>query len=202
MRGSTFDICSSISAKHTVPINHVRQYLSEFQAMDIDMNGSLSMEEFQGAIRDKIGLGPEDEVPESLLVQLFKDANIDSDDRISFEEYVLWANGTMFMEDLVVTTDDEKSLRHMSRELGILIPDVERLKKAYNSFDQNGSGEIDETEFKNVVCSLMNARPEDVSPQKLQRYWREADRDGGGTLDFDEFVEWCVQMGEGAAPMI
>jgi Ca2+-binding EF-hand superfamily protein len=34
--------------------------------------------------------------------------------------------------------------------------------------------------------------PSDVPQSRLERYWREIDLDGSGTVDFEEFVIWML----------
>lgn len=49
--------------------------------------------------------------------------------------------------------------------------------------------------------------PSDVPQSRLERYWREIDLDGSGTVDFEEFVIWMLggtrggtRGGTGVAP--
>ena len=66
----------------------------------------------------------------------------------------------------------------------------EEFRSAFNLFDADNSGYIDEDELANVMRSLGL----DLDANELHLLFIEMDVDGGGTIDFDEF---CVVMAQG-----
>jgi len=45
-----------------------------------------------------------------------------------------------------------------------------------------------------MMCKLLRVDdPSKISQQRLQRFWREADTDGSGEIDFREFCHWYLK---------
>lgn len=85
----------------------------------------------------------------------------------------------------------ERRTRQLAREHGMPLPDVEALTNFFNEFDTDGSGEIDEDEFRGILYKIIGVKTEtDVPLKRLQRYWREVDMDGDGSITFNEFLIW------------
>ena len=70
-----------------------------------------------------------------------------------------------------------------------------RLRPVFDEFDKDKSGSINKKEMKKV---LKKAKLANMTDEKIKALIKEADGDGSGDIDFDEFVE-CVanQVGEG-----
>jgi len=62
---------------------------------------------------------------------------------------------------------------------------VEELKEAFKLFDKDGNGSISTKELREVMKSL----GEQLSNSEVEEMMREADTDGDGEIDFDEFVK-------------
>ncbi|XP_060062994.1 calmodulin-like [Ylistrum balloti] len=63
-------------------------------------------------------------------------------------------------------------------------------REAFSMFDKNGDGHINSTELGTVMRSLGQA-PTD---EDLFKIIHDADNDGSGTVDFDEFVEMMIRF--------
>ena len=51
---------------------------------------------------------------------------------------------------------------------------MSKVKKKFDEFDSDGSGEIDEGEFKDMLTFFMKVKSlDDVPPQRFQRFWQE-----------------------------
>ena len=59
------------------------------------------------------------------------------------------------------------------------------MRACFRSFDKNGDGKIDRRELDAVFRELGRVLP----PNDIDRIISLADRDGSGTLDYDEFVQ-------------
>ncbi|RLN17926.1 putative calcium-binding protein CML8 [Panicum miliaceum] len=67
------------------------------------------------------------------------------------------------------------------------------IKEAFDLFDIDGSGTIDAREL-NVA---MRALGFEMTPEQINQMIAEVDKDGSGTIDFDEFVHMMTdKMGE------
>jgi Ca2+-binding EF-hand superfamily protein len=180
-----FDLCMQLSKEHNAPLHEVRSAHDEFLKLDLDMSGQLSMMEFEAVMRQRLGLTPGAYVPKHLLLDL------DGCKVVSFKEFFDWQRKAQWNEELLVPDEKERELRRFAQENGIHLQDLDRLKKTFDSFDEDGSGTIDKPEFKQVLCKVLRLKdPMDVSQQLFQRYWREADVDNSGSIDFGEFALW------------
>lgn len=61
---------------------------------------------------------------------------------------------------------------------------MEVLKQAFDLFDVDGSNSIDENELKDAMLALGF----EASKQDVARIMAEIDKDGSGTIDFEEFL--------------
>lgn len=61
---------------------------------------------------------------------------------------------------------------------------MEDLKRTFDIFDTDGSGKISSSELKEVMSKL----GEELNDFQISEMIREADKDGDGEIDFDEFV--------------
>lgn len=71
---------------------------------------------------------------------------------------------------------------------------VDKLKKAFDHYDLDGSGVIEYNEFLNMIRELLNVTNEDdLSKVRVYRFWKEIDRDSSGEVDFPEFCAWYLK---------
>merc|ERR1740115_17212 len=113
---------------------------------------------------------------------------------LTFEEFVQWSIHTAFAEEVVVRCKKERELRSIARDFDMTILDIESVQRVFNDFDTDGSGEIEEDEFRKIVLKLMKVKNEsDLSERRLERYWRDVDTDGGGSIGFVEFLCWYTK---------
>jgi len=61
---------------------------------------------------------------------------------------------------------------------------IEEMKEAFNLFDEDGDGEITEEDLGNLLSSLGDV----ATPAQVHDLFMEVDEDGGGSIDFDEFM--------------
>merc|ERR1712194_937354 len=53
------------------------------------------------------------------------------------------------------------------------------------------SGQICKDEFSKIIAELIRVKtPSDVPQERFEHYWREADIDQSGQIDFEEFLIW------------
>lgn len=61
---------------------------------------------------------------------------------------------------------------------------LEELKQAYDMFDKDGDG-ISKEELEDAMKTFGKA----PTPDELDEMMRNADEDGSGTIDFEEFIK-------------
>merc|ERR1711874_769510 len=90
---------------------------------------------------------------------------VDSDGTIEFEEFI------SMMKKKASEVDEEADLR-----------------EAFKIFDRDKDGFISMKELKKV-CSMMGTM---LTKEELDQFMAEADKDGNGKLDYDEFVKMLL----------
>eukprot|EP00930_Biecheleria_cincta_P018032 TRINITY_DN14173_c0_g1_i2.p1 TRINITY_DN14173_c0_g1~~TRINITY_DN14173_c0_g1_i2.p1 ORF type:complete len:524 (-),score=124.48 TRINITY_DN14173_c0_g1_i2:204-1775(-) len=173
---SKFDRCMHLSRKYDKPVSFIKRCMEDFSQIDEDGNGEISKQEFQNAVARMCDLPEGQRGPEHLTTRLIQmllnhrkeQMDADADFAVTFEDYLLWYISSTFSEELSGTSAQEKSMRQIARDTGIPLPEIERMKKYYDKFDTDGSGDIDKEEFFAVLCSVLNVKnPDDLSQQML-----------------------------------
>jgi len=198
--GSTaLDSPLDLAQKYGLPIEEVWQRQQEFTAFDsIGGCGVLTEDEFALLVRKRCNLSPTCEIPQHLLNRHRSSARDVDSDIVTFEDYILWTVNTAYSEEMLVTDLAERKLREFARRHDFLLPDVEMIKEVFDRFDNLHEGVLDEKRFRLVLFQLLDVRnPSDISAKKMQRYWREVDRDRSGSVAFQEFLLWYLTFFDG-----
>jgi len=61
------------------------------------------------------------------------------------------------------------------------------MRSVFQGFDKDGSGKIDKNELKAVFAEMGKS----FTDQELHRMIELADKDGSGTLEYEEFIAYC-----------
>eukprot|EP00927_Polykrikos_kofoidii_P051496 TRINITY_DN45295_c0_g1_i1.p1 TRINITY_DN45295_c0_g1~~TRINITY_DN45295_c0_g1_i1.p1 ORF type:complete len:715 (+),score=117.43 TRINITY_DN45295_c0_g1_i1:65-2209(+) len=152
----------------------------------------MSAEMFKTKIRRICGLESYSRIPPHLM----RVGGMDSFERgfITFEEFARWSMHTAFSEEVMVKDKVEREMRRIARKLQLPLSDVEMVKRVFDEFDANGTGEVEAEGFKNIIVALMKVKSvADLGPQRLERYWREVNTVTSGAVTFPEFLTWYVK---------
>ena len=133
----------------------IKELKELFKSLDVNGDGSLSLEELQKGLRDK-------ENGDKML-EVLKAADTDGSGEINYTEF------------LAATIDANIFMRE------------DYLRTAFNMFDKDGSGKIDNEEVINLLQGedLGNF----VSKDAIGAAMKEIDQNGDGEIDFEEFME-------------
>eukprot|EP00927_Polykrikos_kofoidii_P067429 TRINITY_DN62921_c0_g1_i1.p1 TRINITY_DN62921_c0_g1~~TRINITY_DN62921_c0_g1_i1.p1 ORF type:complete len:580 (-),score=78.00 TRINITY_DN62921_c0_g1_i1:253-1992(-) len=176
--------------EYGLQVQQVREIQHDFKTFDVENNGQIPFESFVKLIRTRAALPPEASIPPHLL-GCMQGVDEDASGTISLEEFIQWSVRTAWSEELLTQCPQEREIRELAREQSMLLPDVERIKKMFDEFDTDGSGEIEEGEFRDILYKLLKVKNlSDVPDMRLKRYWREVDMDGSGAIVFKEFLIW------------
>ena len=63
------------------------------------------------------------------------------------------------------------------------------LKEAFKIFDKNKNGYIEAKELRSVTTTLGQR----LTDEEFQEFWNEADQNGDGKLDYNEFINIMLQ---------
>ena len=67
--------------------------------------------------------------------------------------------------------------------------DAQRMRKAFEAFDSDGSGFISADELRAILSSSTSSRPHGVTDAEVEEIIADFDADGNGEFDYDEFLE-------------
>eukprot|EP01099_Mayorella_cantabrigiensis_P008148 TRINITY_DN7511_c0_g1_i1.p1 TRINITY_DN7511_c0_g1~~TRINITY_DN7511_c0_g1_i1.p1 ORF type:complete len:325 (-),score=74.95 TRINITY_DN7511_c0_g1_i1:157-1131(-) len=143
-----------------------------FDKYDKDKSGEISYKEFEDLCFD-LGhkLSPEE------LVKATKILDADGSKSISYPEFQKWWQ----------TDDKFKNLHFGSTEQEA----VSRAIKYFRRYDRDKSGTLDKKEFKRVHEKLV---AEKLTTKDYHSVLEELDTDHSGTISFNEYVEWLVNV--------
>jgi len=181
-----------IAKKYRFDPREVRDQLEEFRCHDTRKRGLLSRAEFILAVRERLGLASDAELPDAIVHEIFTRVDSSGDESIDFEEFVVWAQTAVFSEfAVVVANPDEKQIREMSRAHSIPISLVEKIWDEFRRTDLNGNRQIEKHEFFALLRVLHHSKDQSAIPEeRLVRYWQDADIDHDGAINFQEFLLW------------
>lgn len=157
-----------------------------FVKYDADNSGLMDFDEFKVMLPD-LGI----KLSEAKALKYFRMCDVDNSGEIDFEEFKV----------ALYTIDPASGNTIGFKPSSLLTP-----QDAFEMFDEDGSGEIEEDEFGECVLSLIsisgctaarNSRLHaalcleymnvEVTDEQLETLFNQADTDGGGTVDYEEF---------------
>lgn len=99
---------------------------------------------------------------EDEILELVMESDLNGDGTIDFEEFA-----------------------EMMKKKSSETDQTEGLKEAFKIFDRNKNGQIETVELKNVL----NMMGQSLTDEEFEMFWREADLNNDGKLDYDEFIK-------------
>jgi Ca2+-binding EF-hand superfamily protein len=100
---------------------------------------------------------------------------------------------------------DTYEIVRIAMDLAMSVEDVIAAKEAFDSFDGDGNGKLDKTEFRVAVETLINRQlshklldeetGERINNAICDSYMWDGDQDSDGVIDFREFVYWYSSNG-------
>jgi hypothetical protein len=113
----------------------------------------------------------------------------------TLEPFIEWYRMNMFGSISMANQSERESLIYDLADKHQVTPQtIDNVRKRFDEFDTDGSGQIDYDEFVVMMCKLLRVKDvSQISAPRLQRFWREADVDGSGEIDFEEFCNWYLK---------
>eukprot|EP00931_Biecheleriopsis_adriatica_P039374 TRINITY_DN22520_c0_g1_i1.p1 TRINITY_DN22520_c0_g1~~TRINITY_DN22520_c0_g1_i1.p1 ORF type:complete len:396 (+),score=52.58 TRINITY_DN22520_c0_g1_i1:80-1267(+) len=191
---NAWDMVVSLARQHLMPVKEVRRLLQEFRAVDVNGDGSLSLDEFEFAIRKRYDYPEDADLPEDLLLKHWKWTDRDCTNEVDFPEFMRWMLQTEWTESLLVPVERERQLRSISRDMNLRLPDVEYVRKLFDKYDIDRNDSMDRSEFNAMICEILHLDQAEVTAAQLHRYWNEAIGRSGISLSFEDFVKWYFNV--------
>ncbi|CAN6343705.1 unnamed protein product [Urochloa humidicola] len=145
----------------------ISEFREAFAFFDKDGDGCITVEELATVMGSLQGQRPSAEE----LREMIRDADADGNGTIEFAEFL----GLMARKSAGAGGD------------GAADPD-EELREAFKVFDKDQNGYISATELRHVMINL----GEKLTDEEVEQMIREADLDGDGQVNYDEFVRMMM----------
>ncbi|CAM0949060.1 unnamed protein product [Alopecurus aequalis] len=142
----------------------LREFREAFAFFDNDGDGRISAEELSTVVRS-LGQSPTDEE----LRDMVRDVDADGNGTIEFSEFLALMSRQREAADADGSADEE-------------------LREAFGVFDRDHDGHISKEELRHVMISL----GEKLTDEEVEGMIAEADLDGDGLVNFDEFVRMMM----------
>ncbi|XP_065014852.1 calmodulin-like protein 8 isoform X1 [Musa acuminata AAA Group] len=163
----------------------ITEFYATFCLFDKNGDGCITFEELSTVIKS-LGLKPNEGEVHKMISEI--DAN--GNGTIEFQEFLnLMASKLnkvkqeLFMASHRMVSPRSIFIQHTFSWQGIDSED--ELKEAFKVFDKDQNGFISATELRNVMISL----GEKLTDEEVAQMIREADLDGDGQVNFEEFVK-------------
>merc|ERR1719331_1449497 len=130
-----------------------------------------------------------------------KEADVDGNGKLDYDEFVMRAMGQNPTEDellnmiLEVDLDGNGTIEfpeflELMKQKATEDDDADTIREAFKIFDRDKDGFISTKELKKVTTML----GQQLTKEEVEEFMKEADVDGNGKLDYDEFVKMMLQQ--------
>jgi hypothetical protein len=193
MPETEFEGMTLVANNFSLPISEIWKHKQDFEALDVDLNGSVSLEEFAKGVRDRCNIPYDKPIPKELL-----DMNwFDTQGNINFEKYLGWALRVENTEHMLVTDPEERLLRRLSRDHKLSPPEVDRAKRVFDDSCLDGESVLREPGFRALMAKLLQADEKDIPNDTFRRCWTELVRGNPAHgIEFGTFLGWYVKSAD------
>ena len=142
------------------------EYKEAFALFDKDGSGTISGQEL-GQVMRSLGQIPTNSELEDMVMEVDSNGN----GEIDFPEFC----------ELMGKMNGSRGSKEQQEEM---------LRDAFKVFDKDGGGSISSAELRHVLTNLGDK----LTDEEVDEMMREADMDGNGEIDYDEFAK--IMMGD------
>eukprot|EP00941_MAST-03F_sp_MAST-3F-sp1_P004843 g4843.t1 len=159
-----------ISRPHNIDDPREMDVETSFKKYDVDGSGKVNLKEL-GLICADLGVV----IPQSVLKVAMKSLDSDGSGELEYDEFMRWWLSDQYVKALVVNGTELEERRELIR--------------IYQTFDKDGSGLIDEDEFRDMFKELKESGQMNKS-MTMKNALLALDPDESGTVSFNEFLVW------------
>jgi len=130
--------------------------------------------------------------------------DLEKKDHINFHEFVQWFFTNGFRDEINIFDEstEQRYLKKVAKAHNISLVDVELCNDKFKKTDLNSDGIIEFDEFVVLVYSMIGlAHAEKLPCARMHTLWSDADIDGNGSLDFEEFMAFWMKSFTGFCPI-
>jgi hypothetical protein len=184
---------SGVARAQRLPLHEVRRIADALRVLKTDKFGQVPEEEFRKFLCRAFDV---DDVTKELtnvaMIAFSQKADM------TLDAVVSWYVQNMFnhVAKLVGPKDARDSITlvyELSKKLGAPPNSIDRIKKVFDHFDENGDGALGQDEFDRMLHSIFHAKTGDVCKERLRHFWMEIDADAQGFIAFPEFAQWHLK---------
>ena len=158
-----------------------------FELYDDDGSGEIDLEEFTGAVRKDMRL-PQQVITDEELRDLFAQADADGAGSLDSAEFADWIVQKNHPDEPPRFADLRAIIQKASHEIVTKIG----WKALFNSFDADGEGTLDFSEFSIVVRQQCDLTEASIERGELRELFNAVDSDRGGSIDEEEFKNFLL----------
>ena len=171
--------------------SEIVDFRREFDAIDVDGNGKLTLEEIEGMIKNKQG----GKAPSREEVSAtFESFDLNSDGFITFDEFVQVVSASQILNGLEMffgARDDQLGVTPATRALmdksGLTYSEIVDFRREFDSIDVDGNGKLTLQEIEGMIKNKQGGKA--PSREEVSATFESFDLNSDGFITFDEFVQ-------------
>jgi len=177
---------TKLAMSQNMELFELKDIIFIFQKFDDDGNGALDLVSFEAAVASIFDLPPGTKVETEKLNKAWEES-----EKHGIEGFLSWYKTHQFVKIGVESASDDASVDQIAKKYRLDVSQVMKLKKKFDEFDADKSGEIDQEEFKAMLVFFMKVKNiDDIPAPRIKRFWQEIDIDQSGAVSFSEYVHW------------
>jgi len=159
---------------------------------------TLGMDKFNDVLCTMCNVDDLKELSPEFVDGARKSADRDRGGSVDVREFSVWYNAYSFSEEVTLSPEG-KETRRLAKKFHLDSATIDRYKLFFQKHvDEEGI--IDFERFSSLINEILKIPAgHELFPNRLQSMWRTADADGGGELEFEEFVAFYIKMFENDA---
>mmetsp|Transcript_38073 Transcript_38073/g.100732 ORF Transcript_38073/g.100732 Transcript_38073/m.100732 type:complete len:375 (-) Transcript_38073:89-1213(-) len=189
-----------LSKKFRLEHFEVKHILEEFDKQ-FDTDGALSIASFRKAL---MSIFETKDLDERIVLSAWEGFTNTTDtslevDNFDVDLFFQWYVANMFSDVAKLRQSKDKAesellIYNLAKHHQVSPYIMDKVKRKFDKFDTDRSGNIEFEEFRCMMkFMLKDDKRNDLSEDRLGRFWAEIDRDGSGEVDFQEFAQWYLK---------
>ncbi|CAE8587783.1 unnamed protein product [Polarella glacialis] len=186
----------TMSRRHKLEFLEVKWMLQSLKQTESDLtNGGMSEERFRKFLLRWFDLM---HVEDNLLTGAYEGAKA-ANGPVDIDKLLMWYKVHMFSLVAPLTADgaqwqSDSMVKELAKKFDVSILDIDKIKKAFDRFDTDKSGELEYEEFQNMLKIILGVNSTaEIPKHRVHRFWTEIDSNGNGVVDFEEFTAWYAK---------